>query len=537
MSVYDLIMQDRNGQKHVLKYNPHTSDLKCVDGTDVILPEPKIWDPVDKVSPSNPGKKIRAPKKLKIQLGLKCNMKCSYCSQSVHVESAINTNLADAKIFIKNLDKWLEGEPERIEFWGGEPLLYWKKIKFLLEELGKRFSKTQYVIITNGTLIDDEFIEFVQTYDINVAISHDGPGQALRGDDPFQNPAQFEMIKKFYAARSGRMSFNVVLTPNNIDLNAVFKFFRERLDENVRVEFEGVVTSYADSPEFVTGFTPAQYEQLTFNLADMIFRAQADDKTKTLPNTIMSRIVSFAMSLKYRRPSYALGQKCGMDKEDNLACDLLGNIMTCQNTTSDKNHRLGHVMLMDQVKLDTSWHWSNRDECSNCPVLQLCGGSCMYLPNDFNWFHSCSSEYAYNMGILAGALFIITDGWVLKEVNGKIARPDPAMLEIRTPIVAEKKKQDGPILNGWIWEVIHAENTPNMFYVYKRRWFNSDTDVEYEMTQTGKTVIPEDQLYGLEEPDFKEEVINHLSSLIDNKTPVIQFRNDKYIYVRANEAA
>jgi uncharacterized protein len=536
MSIYNLVMEDRNGQKHVLKYNPHTSELHFQDGSEVVQSEPKAWDPVDKVSPSNPGKKIRAPKKLKIQLGLKCNMKCSYCSQSVHVESAINTNLADAKIFIKNLDKWLEGEPEVIEFWGGEPLLYWKKIKYLLQELSQRFTKTRYVIITNGTLIDDEFIEFVETFDINMAISHDGPGQALRGDDPFQNLEQLAMIKRLYAIRGPKMSFNVVLTPNNIDLTAIFKFFREQLDGDVRVEFEGVVTSYADAPEFVTGFTPAQYDQLTHNMATMIFQAKVDDKVDALPSTVVNRIINFAMSLKYRKPSYALGQKCGMDKEDNLACDLLGNVMTCQNTTSDKNHRIGHVMLMDQVKLDTSWHWSNRDECSNCPVLQLCGGSCMYLPNDFNWFHSCSSEYAYNMGILAGALFIITDGWVLKEVNGRIARPDPAMLEKRTPIVAEKKKQDGPTINGWVWELIYVEDVPNWFYVNNRFWYNSETDKNYTTTEKS-VVIPEDQLYGLEDPEFKERVLELLPTAISWKDAVIQKRDDKFIFMRNYEAS
>ena len=110
-----------------------------------------------------------------------------------------------------------------------------------------------------------------------------------------------------------------------------------------------------------------------------------------------------------------------MDRNDYIAVDLLGNVMTCQNTGGIGKHRLGHVRSLDKVELTTATHWSLKQECQSCPVLQLCKGSCMYLEGE-QWAASCNSEFALNKGILAGALFFIT-GMMLERIEGEMIRP------------------------------------------------------------------------------------------------------------------
>jgi len=92
------------------------------------------------------------PRILKIQLGLGCNYSCSYCSQGG--QKAENTGTADARDFLVNLDKWLTEAPEKIEFWGGEPFLYWHKIKVLVPALRERFPDARLSIVSNGSLLD-----------------------------------------------------------------------------------------------------------------------------------------------------------------------------------------------------------------------------------------------------------------------------------------------------------------------------------------------------------------------------------------------
>ncbi len=131
------------------------------------------------------------------------------------------------------------------------------------------------------------------------------------------------------------------------------------------------------------------------------------------------------------RPSEALGQRCGMDREENIAVDLLGNVTTCQNTASKGKHRLGHMRSLDKVELNTSWHWEKREECASCPVLQQCAGGCMYLDNE-NWAVSCDTEFHYRTGILAGALYHLTGG-ILTGMDGDMIRPEPPVHEQAFP--------------------------------------------------------------------------------------------------------
>jgi uncharacterized protein len=422
MSKFELLLADRNGGRESVFYDPHTSTVTNANGENIVVDRvEKTWRPAFPVSPESPGIKSRTPSRLKIQVGLQCNYSCSYCLQASQVAKASRTGMRDAEIFIENLDRWLEGAPKRIEFWGGEPLLYWKKIRFLMDALHEKFPTAEFLVITNGSLITDDFIEYVIRHDVAVAISHDGPGQHLRGPDPLEAPEQRAMIEKLLASRKGKVSLNAVLTPASHDVAAIERWFRERLGDEVAVNFEGVVVSYDQGASGT--FTPKQYAELINSVALACMRP-----LEKVPSAFQRKMQSWVSSIKEGRTAVSLGQKCGMDRDDQLAVDLLGNVMTCQNTGAKGEHRLGHVMLMDRVQLNTAWHWSAREECASCPVLQLCAGTCMYTkPNSPDWYHSCNNEYAYNLGVLAGALFHLT-GRVLVEVKGDILRPDPALV-------------------------------------------------------------------------------------------------------------
>ena len=148
------------------------------------------------------------------------------------------------------------------------------------------------------------------------------------------------------------------------------------------------------------------------HLSDEVCYALAND-----PNTfgLGERLKEFTRSLVERRPVTALGQKCGMDREDDIAVDLLGNVMTCQNTGAKGVHKIGHVEAFEEIALDTATHFAFRPECMACPVVQLCKGSCMFLEGEF-FAQSCRNEYAYNLGILRAALYHLT-GLMLARVE------------------------------------------------------------------------------------------------------------------------
>ena len=219
--------------------------------------------------------KSRAPRVLKIQLGLSCNYACTYCSQAFQIADATVSKLADVEHFLTQLDGWIAQAPEKIELWGGEPFLYWAKIKLLIPALAERFPAARFSIVTNGSLLSREKIDFIVANDIAITISHDGPGQHLRGPDPFDDPQKRVWIDALLAERPEKTGFNAVLTREHHDLGALKAWFAEKVGPDIFVGLEGVVNVYDAATALGTGrFEPAELNSLNcFNISIVRSRA------------------------------------------------------------------------------------------------------------------------------------------------------------------------------------------------------------------------------------------------------------------------
>lgn len=423
-----------NGEPAEMVYNPYVGTLTWADGSfakplwdlnrpDVVVRHEGMYGDLAtesvSFSPENPKKKSAKVELLKIQLGLKCNYGCEYCGQATHLQKGegFDTNISDANDFLERLDSWLVGQPSRIEFWGGEPLVYIKKLYVLVPELRKRFPKTDFVIITNGSLLNNEIADFFITNRIGVTMSHDAIGQSIRGDDPLDDPEVFAAIQKLIAS-DNHFGFNVVLTRGNHSPIAIREWFDNRMGVPCIVNYEGVVAAHDTEFQPAALFTPSDHISLQTEILRAIFEGTDRDVA-----AFWSRMTSFASALEEGKPVMQVGQKCGMDREEVLATDLLGNAMTCQNVGANSKHSLGSVYDMENVKLNTSWHWSERESCMHCPVVQICQGSCMYLTGS-EFDETCHNEYNYAIPIMA-AVLLKWYGFKLFDIVGDIRRPKP----------------------------------------------------------------------------------------------------------------
>ncbi|MBY3181037.1 GRRM system radical SAM/SPASM domain protein [Rhizobium laguerreae] len=118
---------------------------------------------------------------LVLQPTTQCNLNCGYCylghrmgrnvmSQAV-VEN-IAANLCKSRFLHSTLE---------VSFHSGEPLLvgteWFKRTIDTLSRSWRDGTKVVYSVQTNGTLINEEWIELFRRYDIRVSISLDGPPQ------------------------------------------------------------------------------------------------------------------------------------------------------------------------------------------------------------------------------------------------------------------------------------------------------------------------------------------------------------------------
>ena len=430
MPTYTITLQGPDGSTERLRYDPHASLLTHADGRPVDLSpagfayaDRKHWERAAVVGPEQPGRKSHRVRRLKVSLGFRCNYSCAYCGQASQVGQEEPTGLADVDRFLANLDSWSDGGDDgkgagtNIQFWGGEPFVYWKKLKPLAEGIEARWPNAELSVITNGSVLDDERIDWLDRLDFAVAISHDGPGQALRGPDPFDDPARAAAIRKLFARLhpKGKISFNVVLTRDHHSLCSARQWFIDTIgDPSVAVGSEELLLPYDPGGLMLSPMTEEDHKQIRLALLGEIMDGSA------LPvATVWFKLQDWFQSLAERRPASALGQKCGMDRDDNIAVDLKGNVYTCQNT-GDAAHRIGHVEALDEVRLTTSKHWSLREECRRCPVVQLCKGACMYLEGEY-WRRGCDNSFTYNLAMLTGALWMLT-GKVAVAIDGPMRR-------------------------------------------------------------------------------------------------------------------
>lgn len=408
MSLFTIHALRQDGQRVTLNYDNQASTLTWVDGSPVVQSQPRTFRDATAVSVDQPGCKgsIRT---LKISLGLSCNYECSYCSQRF-VPHAESSNPSDIEPFFASLTDALIDPPERIEFWGGEPFVYWKTLKPLAERLRELYPQASFNIITNGSLLDAEKNEWLDRMGFGVGLSHDGPGYHARGADPLDDAEKRVSIMDLYGRLhpQGRISVNAMLHADNRSRAHVQAWLQERFGKDVRIGEGAFIDPYDDGGLASTFQTPADH---------IGFRAMAFKELRLGMAASFAigqqKIMDFVQSIRTARPSSALGQKCGMDKADNIAVDLHGNVLTCQNVSAaaaapnGQPHQIGHLSNLQAVKMRTATHWSKRKDCTSCPVLQLCKGSCMFLEGNL-WDAGCDAAYSDNVPFLAAAIEYLT---------------------------------------------------------------------------------------------------------------------------------
>jgi len=426
-------LQPVTGEKRIIYYDSSVSTLTWEDGTNII-PEAKIQPPVKQVKLET-GK--REFSKIKIQLGLSCNFECDYCSQRF-VPTADATNPDDVQPFVDNMSTWFHGGEDglgkgvQFEYWGGEPFVYWKTMKPLVESIKLKYPNAKNLVITNGSLLDLEKNSWLDKHDFLVCISHDGPGQFVRGPDPLDDPKSKEGIIDIFKrlAPKGRFSFNAMINSKNINRESISLFFEKLVVDNIGNDYlkylyigeGGFVDAYDDgglSNSLLDEEEDVKFRNLSYN---EIRDAKAERFV-----SINQKVNSFIEGVKAGRRIESLPQKCGMDKASNIAVDLNGNVLTCQNVSSVSNnpdgisHLLGTVDNLEQIRINTGTHWSDRKDCPTCPVIHLCKGACLFLSGDL-WDASCNNSFSDNITAFAMAFEILT-GYIPVYLDGP-QRPD-----------------------------------------------------------------------------------------------------------------
>ena len=117
-----------------------------------------------------------------LQVTQNCNLRCKYCVYSGSYSNRVHNNKRmDISTALRAVDFFVEHSTmtnfANISFYGGEPLLEMNLIEKTVEycEQVLKGKEIRYNITSNATLLNKEFVAFLQKYNFALNISLDGP--------------------------------------------------------------------------------------------------------------------------------------------------------------------------------------------------------------------------------------------------------------------------------------------------------------------------------------------------------------------------
>lgn len=356
----------------------------------------------------------KTPKDIRLLLGHACNFRCKYCSQKHSSFSEVTD--ADVDFILQKMETCLDlSKLKRIQCWGGEPLLYWKAVKRIIEGIRQVNPRAGLNIVTNGSLMSKDIAEwFMQDTNSGIILSHDAMAQKkMRGIDPLEKGSctrdlWIEIAKVKNASNrilkstdARGFAINPVLSSEIKSIAKMVEWYDNAF--GFRVPIAECI------PVIPTNFKEA--EQTT------PFFGHLMDYTKMLYKDVMKvglsafdnyRLQIELFAAKLSIPDYEINPNkasCFTTDPFMLSMDMQGNVIPCQNFTADYVFdngdkafcgRIENVELATRPKVNGI---GSKPKCHNCPVACFCMGGCPYLYGEAHEL-DCLVKWHHYMGFL-----------------------------------------------------------------------------------------------------------------------------------------
>ena len=327
-----------------------------------------------------------------------CNLNCSYCFASQGKYQGERA-LMSFEVGKRAFDFLIEHSGSRrnleVDFFGGEPLMNWDVVKQLVayaRSIEKQHNKNfRFTLTTNGVLIDDEVIDFLNKEMSNVVLSLDGRKEI---NDHFRrdyagNGSYDKIVPKFQKlvkAREGKNYYvRGTFTHNNVDFtNDLFHMADLGFTE---LSMEPVVCPPNDPYALTEEDMPKIFEQYEILSKEMLKR-----KKEGRPFTFYH----YMLDLKNGPCIYKRITGCGSGTE-YMAVTPWGELFPCHQFVGDPKYSLGNVFDgITNPEVQDGFRSCNayaRPECKDCWARLYCSGGC--AANSYHATGSIRGVYKY----------------------------------------------------------------------------------------------------------------------------------------------
>lgn len=309
-----------------------------------------------------------------------CQLRCKYCFASTG-DFGKGRKLMSFETARHAIDYLLENSGDRpnleVDFFGGEPLMNFGVVKQTVEYARSREAeynkKFRFTITTNGLLLDDEKIEYINKEMHNVVLSIDGRKQV---NDYFRvlpnGQGCYDMIvpkyKKLVEGRGDKEYYvRGTFTNNNLDFsNDVFALYEAGFDQ---ISVEPVV---GDSDEYA----------LTEKDLPAVFKEYEVLAKRIIDNEKQGKkfnFFHFMLDLDQGPCAIKRLRGCGCGN-DYVAITPDGDIFPCHQFVGIDEYKMGNIdegTFNNEMKADfAKAHVYSKPDCRKCWAKFYCSGGC-----------------------------------------------------------------------------------------------------------------------------------------------------------------
>ncbi|WP_352913712.1 His-Xaa-Ser system radical SAM maturase HxsB [Mesorhizobium sp. M1143] len=177
-------------------------------------------------------------------VSLRCEHSCPYCQVSRQSEDRSAFDMSEETAEKALALVFRSPSPSiKIEFQGGEPLLNFELIRYVVERAERINSSEQrdlqFVITTNLAVVDDAMLEFCRLHKILISTSLDGPSHLHNSNRPRPGKNSYQLaVAGIEKARKvlGHERVSALMTTTKTSL----PMGRPIIDEYVRLQFPGI---------------------------------------------------------------------------------------------------------------------------------------------------------------------------------------------------------------------------------------------------------------------------------------------------------
>lgn len=306
-----------------------------------------------------------------------CNLKCTYCAAggdgtygAPQTRINVEKTLPQLKYF---LEKVPDGENFKINFLGGEPLLYPDGIQEIanyvrLVTAGRKV-QASFRVVTNGTLINDKTLAVLTNIRAHIGVSLDGPVEFNDYSRPSRDGSSstqktVEGLQKISQFRDslGGLSIHGVFDKNNLEVFKAYEFYQQFSADSYEFTYSVIQNDDVSNRKFV--------DQMN------LVAAHAFEKGGEVELRKISVFNNYFSVLDSQRRTENF---CGAGKSI-LSLDASNNIFTCPWDVGDKDEQVGKGIDLDIARLSKYQDpLVEKNNCSDCWARFVCGGGCMFV--------------------------------------------------------------------------------------------------------------------------------------------------------------